>query len=259
VRGLGDPILYLANPPGMDVATRRKMLDGVAALNRLSFARVSDPEINGRIDQYELAFGMQSSVPELTDVSGESSATLDLYGPDASRPGSFAANCLMGRRMLERGVRFVQIFHRGWDHHAQLPAGHTAQCRDIDQACYALVTDLKQRGLLDDTLVIWGGEFGRTVYCQGPLTMTDYGRDHHPLCFTMWLAGGGIKPGIVYGETDDFGYNPVQNTVPVRDLLATLLHQFGLDQDKLTVNYQGLDQKLVGVEKQSQWVAGIVS
>jgi uncharacterized protein (DUF1501 family) len=202
---------------------------------------------------------MQSSVPEVTDLSGESAATRDLYGADVDRPGSFTANCLLARRMLERGVRFIQLFHRGWDAHADLPAAHTAQCKDVDRACYALVTDLKQRGLLEDTLVIWGGEFGRTVYCQGPLTATNYGRDHHPRCFTMWLAGGGVKPGLVYGETDDFGYNIVKDPVPLRDLHATILHQFGLDHNHLTVNYQGLSQKLVGVDAPAQVVTGLLS
>jgi hypothetical protein len=259
VRGVGDPVLYLANPPGVDATTRRAMLDGLASLNGRTATRFGDAQIDGRIDQYELAFRMQSSVPELTDLTGESDATRDLYGPDVNRPGSFTSNCLMARRMLERGVRFVQIYHRGWDAHGNLPRTHTMQCLDIDRACYALVTDLKQRGLLDDTLVIWGGEFGRTVYGQGTLTMDNYGRDHHPRCFTMWMAGGGLKPGIVFGETDDFGYNAIQDPVPIRDLHATLLHQFGLDHNKLVVPYQGLGQKLVGVDAPANVVTGLLA
>jgi len=259
IRGQGDPVLYLANPPGVDVAARRTLLDGVAALNRRAEGRLGDPGISGRIDQYELAFRMQSSVPELTDLSGESATTRDLYGPEVDRPGTFSANCLMARRMLERGVRFVQVFHRGWDAHSDLPQRYTSQCADIDRGCYALVTDLKQRGLLEDTLVIWGGEFGRTVYSQGDLTASNYGRDHHPRCFNMWLAGGGVKPGLVYGQTDDFSYNVVQDPIHVRDLHATILHQFGLDHNRLTLNYQGLNQKLVGVDAPAQVVTGILS
>jgi hypothetical protein len=258
VRGAGSPVLYLSNPAGIDTGVRRTMLDATQALNRRQAARLADPQISSRIDQYEMAFRMQSAVPELTDISGETATTRALYGNSVDTPGTFAANCLMARRMLERGVRFVQIYHRGWDSHGQLPMRHAAQCLDVDQGCYGLVTDLKQRGLLDDTLVIWGGEFGRTVYSQGELTNTDYGRDHHPLSFSMWMAGGGIKPGITYGQSDDFGYNAVADPVPLRDLHATVLHQFGLDHNKLTLRYQGLDQKLVGVDKPANVVRGLL-
>jgi uncharacterized protein (DUF1501 family) len=259
VRGSGAPILYVQDPPGLDGSARRSMLDATQALNQRHAQRLHDPATSARIDQYEMAFRMQSAVPELTDLSGESTATRALYGPSVETPGSFAANCLLARRMLERDVRFVQIFHRGWDSHTELPMRHPAQCQDIDQACYGLVTDLKQRGLLDDTMVIWGGEFGRTVFSQGQLTDTDYGRDHHPQCFSIWAAGAGIKPGIVYGETDDYGYNIVRDPVPLRDFHATLLHQFGLDHNRLAVPYQGLNQKLVGVDKPANVVTGILS
>ncbi|HEX6274710.1 MAG TPA: DUF1501 domain-containing protein [Polyangiaceae bacterium] len=246
IRSSGDPVLYLPNPPGIDVTVRRRMLDAVGALNAEASRRNADPSAAERTAQYELAFRMQSSVPALVDLSVESPATLDLYGPDATTPGTFAHNCVLARKMMEQGVRFVQIYQRGWDAHVGLPSNHVDQCRDMDQACYGLVTDLKQRGLLDDTLVVWGGEFGRTVFCQGPLTRDDYGRDHHPRCFTMWLAGGGIRPGIVHGETDDFGYNVVSGSVPLADLHATILHQFGFDHRLLTFRHAGLDQKLTG-------------
>jgi uncharacterized protein (DUF1501 family) len=223
------------------------MLDGVNRLNHHLFERVKDPEINARIGQYEMAFRMQSSVPELIDLSDEPSSTWELYGERAKEPGTFAYNCLMARRMAERGVRFTQIFLRSWDHHTTLPRAVRLMAEDSDRPTYALVADLKRRGMLDDTLVIWGGEFGRTVYSQGHLTQDDYGRDHHPRCFSMWMAGGGIKPGISYGETDDFSYNIVKDPVHVRDLHATILHQFGFDHDKLTFRFQGLDQKLTGV------------
>ena len=259
VRSVGAPIHYLDNPPGLPAMTRRTMLDAVRGMNDLAGAALGDPAVTGRTAQYEAAFRMQSSVPSLVDVSGESSATLALYGPDVSTPGTFAANCLRARRMVEQGVRFVQIYHRGWDAHMDLPTNHRAQCADVDQACYGLVTDLKQRGLLEDTLVIWGGEFGRTVYCQGTLAADNYGRDHHPRCFTMWFAGGGMKPGLVYGETDDFSYNVVSDGVHLRDMHATVLHQFGLDHDKLTFTHSGLDQKLVGVEEPAHVVGGILS
>jgi hypothetical protein len=244
--GGGDPVLYIKDPPGLDRAGHRMLLDGVQKLNQATYEELGQPEIHARIDQYEMAFRMQTSVPELTDLSAETPDTFELYGPDSRVPGTFAHNCLLARRMAERGVRFTQIFHRGWDSHNRLPSKHPALCADIDRACFALITDLKRRGLLDDTLVVWGGEFGRTVYCQGTLTPTDYGRDHHPKCFTMWAAGGGIKPGIVHGETDDFSYNIVRDPVHTRDLNATLLHQLGLDHDKLTFHFQGLDQKLTG-------------
>ncbi|MBI1918267.1 MAG: DUF1501 domain-containing protein [Planctomycetes bacterium] len=246
--GSGDPVLYLSNPPGLDDATRRRMLDGVGQLNKLASRSFGDPEINTRIAQYEMASRMQSSVPELTDLSKESKKTLEMYGVDETgRDGGFARNCLLARRMAERGVRFVQLFHRGWDQHSSLPGQIRGQCRDVDRASAALVRDLKQRGMLDDTLVIWGGEFGRTVYSQGALTKTDYGRDHHGRCFTLWLAGGGIKGGISYGETDDYCYNIVKDPVHIHDFNATLLHCLGLDHTKLTFKFQGRDFRLTDV------------
>jgi len=248
LRGEGDPVLYLSNPCGIDCDTRRDMLDGVDALDGIEHDIIHDPETEARISQYEMAFRMQSSVPELTDISKEPAITRELYGPQVKEPGTFAANCLLGRRLLERGTRFVQIFHRGWDVHNNAPAGLRLQCGDIDQACYGLVTDLKQRGMLEDTLVIWGGEFGRTVYSQGTLTQTNYGRDHHPRCFTIWMAGAGVKPGISYGTTDDFCYNIVENPVHIRDMNATILNRFGIDANTFNYKFQGLDQRLVGVE-----------
>jgi hypothetical protein len=241
--------LYLSNPQGVDAGTRRTMLDGLAKLNQRHYQQVGDPETHARIAQYEMAFRMQTSVPELTDIGGESKATLELYGPDVEKPGTFAYNCLMARRLAERGVRFTQIFHRGWDQHGNLTGDLPLQCRDVDQAAAALVTDLKRRGLLEDTLVLWGGEFGRTIYCQGGLSKTNYGRDHHPRCFTMWMAGAGIKPGTVYGKTDDFGYNIVENPVHIRDLNATILERFGMDHERLNFKFQGLSQRLTGVEE----------
>jgi hypothetical protein len=246
LRSVGDPVLYLSNPPGIDGDLRRQMLDGLARLNERHFAESGDPEITTRIAQYEMAFRMQTSVPELTDFSAEADATFALYGDDARRPGSFASNCLLARRMLERGVRFVQLFHRGWDQHGALPSNIPKQCRDIDQPQAALIADLKQRGLLEDTLVIWGGEFGRTVYCQGGL-QDDYGRDHHGRCFTMWMAGGGIRPGIVHGETDDFGYNIIRDPVHIHDLNATILNRLGFDHERLTFRFQGRDFRLTDV------------
>lgn len=246
-RSTGDPVLFLSNPPGVDSATRRRMLDDIGRLNRLKLEDNADPEIATRIAQYELAYRMQTSVPELTDVSGEPAHVFELYGPDSRRPGTFAANCLLARRLVERGVRFVQLFHRGWDQHVKLPEQIVGQCRDTDQASAALIADLEQRGLLDDTLVVWGGEFGRTVYCQGRLTADDYGRDHHPRSFTLWLAGAGIKPGLSYGATDDYGYNIVDNPVHVHDLHATLLHCLGIDHTRLTYRFQGRDQRLTDV------------
>ncbi|MBB6429493.1 DUF1501 domain-containing protein [Algisphaera agarilytica] len=248
-QSMGDPVLYLSNPDGVGTHSRRIMLDGLEHLNQETYEEIGDPEVHARIAQYEMAFRMQASVPELTDMSGESKKTLELYGPDVEKPGTFAYNCLLARRMAERGVRFTQIFHRGWDQHGAIPQDLPNQCRDIDQASYALITDLKQRGLLEDTLVVWGGEFGRTIYCQGPLTSKTYGRDHHPRCFTMWMAGAGVKPGIVYGETDDFGYNITENPVHIRDLNATILHQLGIDHSRFSVKHQGLDQRLTGVEE----------
>ena len=246
-RSVGDPVLYLSNPAGLDAATRRRMLDDLAQLNQHRLAESGDPEIATRIAQYELAFRMQSSVPELTDVSHEPEHVFEMYGPDARQPGTYAANCLLARRMIERGVRFVQLFHRGWDQHANLPKQITGQCRDTDQPSAALIRDLKQRGLLDDTLVVWGGEFGRTVYCQGTLTADNYGRDHHPRCFTMWLAGGGVRPGMTFGETDDFSYNITANPVHVYDLHATMLHLLGIDHTRLTYRFQGRDFRLTDV------------
>jgi hypothetical protein len=250
LRSSGDPVLFLKNPPGVDGAVRRRMLDALSELNHRQLDEVGDPETQARIAQYEMAFRMQSSVPELIDVSGEPKAILDLYGPDVLKPGTFAASCLLARRLAERDVRFVQIFHRGWDQHGNIAGDLPAQCRDVDQACYGLITDLKQRGLLDDTLVIWGGEFGRTIYCQGKLTKDNYGRDHHPRCFPIWMAGGGIKPGIVYGETDEFSYNIVENPVHIHDMNATILHCLGIDHRRLSYKFQGLDMRLTGVEEQ---------
>ncbi len=247
LRPSGDPVLYLSNPPGVSPKTRRKMLDGLAELNQRHHHEWGDPETATRIAQYEMAFRMQTSVPELTDLSQESEKTFELYGPDSRKPGTFAASCLLARRLVERDVRFVQIFHRGWDQHGNLPGDIRLQCGDVDQACAGLITDLKQRGMLDDTLVVWGGEFGRTIYCQGALSKTNYGRDHHPRCFTMWLAGGGVKPGIVYGETDDFSYNVTENPVHVHDLNATILHCLGVDHERLTHRYQGRDFRLTDV------------
>ena len=248
LRAHGDPVLFLQNPEGVTASSRRRMLDSLGRINTRLHQQVGDPEIQNRIAQYELAFRMQTSVPELTDLSGEPDSTTQMYGPDVLRPGTFAASCLLARRMIERGVRFVQMFHRGWDQHGNLTGDLPKQCRDIDQAAWALVQDLKQRGLLDETLVIWGGEFGRTVYCQGGLSRNNYGRDHHPRCFSMWLAGGGIQGGQVYGTTDDFSYNVEDKPVHVRDLNATILHCLGIDHERLTVPHQGLDVRLTGVE-----------
>ncbi|WP_146405540.1 DUF1501 domain-containing protein [Allorhodopirellula heiligendammensis] len=249
LRGGADPILYLANPAGCPPQIRRRILDDLKSLNQETFARTMAPDVQTRIEQYELAFRMQSSVPELMDFSDEPQSVLDSYGPDVSKPGTYARNCLLARRLAERDVRFIQLFHMGWDQHDHLPDHMGKQCRDTDQPTAALINDLDQRGLLDDTLVVWGGEFGRTVYCQGKLTETNYGRDHHPRCFSVFLAGGGIKPGTVYGETDEFGYNIVANPVHVNDLHATILHTLGIDHRRLTIPFQGLDLKLTGVEE----------
>jgi hypothetical protein len=242
-----DPVLFLSNPPGIDSATRRRYLDDLKAFNEEKLAESGDPEVATRIAQYEMAFRMQSSVPELTDLSKEPPSTFELYGEDARKPGTFAANCLLARRLAERGVRFIQLFHRGWDQHAELPAAIKVQCQATDQPSAALIADLAQRGLLDDTLVVWGGEFGRTVYCQGKLTESDYGRDHHPRCFTIWMAGGGIKPGLTYGSTDEFSYNIVENPVHVHDLHATILHCLGVDHTRLTHKFQGRHYRLTDV------------
>lgn len=246
-RSLGDPVLYLSDPAGFSSQARRRFIDDVARLNQIQSDQFGDPEIATRIAQYEMAYKMQSSVPELTDLSKEPPHTFELYGPDARKPGTFAANCLLARRMAERGVRFIQLFHRGWDQHNELPKQIPGQARDTDQASAALVQDLKERGLLKDTLVVWGGEFGRTVYCQGKLTADNYGRDHHPRCFTMWLAGGGVKPGITFGETDEYCYNIVQDPVHVHDLHATILHTLGIDHTRLTYKFQGRAFRLTDV------------
>jgi hypothetical protein len=246
-RSDGDPVLFLSNPDGLNRSARRRMLDDLTKLNQMQLAEFGDPETATRIAQYELAYRMQSSVPALTDVSQESDSAFDLYGPEARKPGTFAANCLLARRLAERGVRFIQLFHRGWDQHTKLPAQIAGQCRDTDQPAAALIQDLKQRGLLDDTLVVWGGEFGRTVYCQGRLTSDDYGRDHHPRCFTIWMAGGGIKPGMTHGETDDYGYNVARDPVHVHDLHATLMHCLGIDHTRLTFKFQGRHHRLTDV------------
>ena len=244
-----NPVLYLQNPPGVDPSTRRALLDDLARLNGEHADATGDPEARTRIDQYEMAFRMQTSVPELTDLSTESEETLDLYGPDARKPGTYAANCLLARRMLERGVRMVQLFHRGWDQHLNLDRELRAQSMDTDQPSAALVTDLARRGLLEDTLVVWGGEFGRTVYSQGKLGAPGSGRDHHGRCFTVWMAGGGVKPGITHGATDDWSYNVVDGGVHVNDLNATILHLLGIDHERFTYPYLGLDQRLTGVEE----------
>ena len=246
-RSSGDPVLYLTDPNGFTRDDRRLYLDALAKLNQDSMEDFGDPEIATRIAQYEMAFRMQASVPELTDLSREPEHVFKLYGEDARKPGTFAGNCLLARRLAERGVRFIQLFHRDWDHHNALPEGLPKQCKATDQAAAALVRDLKERGMLDDTMVVWGGEFGRTVYCQGRLTETDYGRDHHPRCFTMWLAGGGFKPGLIYGETDDYCYNIVKDPVHVHDLHATMLKNLGVEHTKLTFKYQGRHFRLTDV------------
>ena len=242
-----DPVLYLSNPAGVTTQSRRKLLDRLAELHELQFNDLGDPEINSRIAQYEMAFRMQTSVPEIMDVSKEPASVFDLYGADARTPGTFAANCLLARRLAERDVRFIQLYHQGWDHHGGLPKGIRNETGKTDKACAALVSDLKARGLLEDTIVVWGGEFGRTAYSQGKLTATDYGRDHHPRCFTMWMAGGGFKGGLSYGETDDFSYNVVNDPVHVHDLQATILNQLGIDHEKLTYKHQGRRYRLTDV------------
>lgn len=249
MRSAGDQVLYLSNPDGIDTRVRRRMLDSLARLNAATAAEIGDPETNARIAQYEMAFRMQTSVPELADIRDEPQHVLDLYGPEVSTPGTFAHCCLMSRRMAERGVRFTQIFHRGWDQHQALATDLPKQCRDVDQPAAGLLTDLRQRGMLDDTLVVWGGEFGRTMYCQGKLSSTDYGRDHHPKCFTVWLAGAGIRGGIVHGETDPFSYNITKDPVHIRDLNATILNQMGIDHERFIYPFKGLDQRLTGVEE----------
>lgn len=244
-----EPVLYLNNPAGIDRESRRSMLDRLRELHEYELERTGDTELNTRIAQYEMAFRMQASVPDVTDLSSEPEHIFDLYGPDAKQPGTFAANCLLARRLAEKGVKFIQLYHQGWDQHGSLPKGIQTQCRETDQPAAALLADLKQRGMLNDTLVVWGGEFGRTNYSQGKLSVSDYGRDHHPRCFSMWFAGGGIKGGTVYGETCPFGYNVVENEVRVRDFHATLLHVLGIDHERLSYKFQGLDARLTGVEE----------
>lgn len=252
-----SPVLYLGDPEGMDRPERRKMLDKLAALNQGTYDEFGDPEVTAKIQQYEMAYRMQTAVPEITDMSKEPESIVKMYGPECLVPGTYAANCLLARKLSEQGVRFVQLYHQGWDGHAGLPKEIRGQCQDVDQASAALITDLKQRGLLDETLVIWGGEFGRTNFCQGAFTRDNYGRDHHPRAFTIWMAGGGIKPGLVYGETDDFGYNIVKDPVHVHDLQATILNQLGLDHEKLVFRHQGRRYRLTDVA--GNLVKGIIA
>jgi hypothetical protein len=247
-RSAGDPILYINNPPGVPSQVRRQTLDGLQALNELNYNTLGDPETRTRIRQYEMAYRMQTSVPELADLSQETEETMQLYGEAARKPGTFANTALLARRLVERGVRFVQVYHNNWDTHGNVAGRLPDQCRDVDQPCYALVQDLKRRGLLDSTLIIWGGEFGRTIYSQGGLSKTNYGRDHHPRCFTWWMAGGGTKGGVIHGETDDFSYNIVKDPVHIRDFHATILHLLGFDHERFSVRTNGLDNRLTGVE-----------
>ena len=247
-RSKGDPILYINNPPGVPSSIRKRTLDSINAMNAITHEELGDPETLTRIRQYEMAFRMQASVPELTDINEEPEHIFKLYGEEARKPGSFANTTLMARRLAERGVRFIQVYHNNWDHHSNVGGRMPDQCQDVDQPCHALITDLKERGMFDDTLIIWGGEFGRTIYSQGGLTTTNYGRDHHPRCFTMWMAGGGAKGGAIYGETDDFSYNIVKDPLHIRDFHATILHLLGFDHERLAVKHQGLDTKLTGVE-----------
>lgn len=258
LRSSGDPVLYLSDPNGVTRDVRRNMLDAVDELNQETYQQMGDPETNSRISEYEMAFRMQASVPELTDLSKEPQSTWDLYGSDAKEPGTFTYNCLLARRMAERGVRFTQIYKRGWDVHGNVVGTLPVLCSETDRACFALVTDLKRRGLLDDTLVVWASEFGRTVYSQGGISPQNYGRDHHPRCYTTWIAGGGAKPGITYGETDDFSYNVVKDPVHIRDFNATLLHCMGFDHNRLTYKVQGLEQKLTGTTPASV-VSGLLA
>jgi hypothetical protein len=252
-----EPVLYLGNPAGISGEGRRLMLDRLRDLDQMLKAELSDPELDARIQQYEMAFRLQTSVPEVVDTSKEPESVFELYGPDAKKPGTFAANCLLARRLAERGVKFIQLYHQGWDQHGNLPKGIKTQCQETDQAAAALIVDLKQRGLLDETLVIWGGEFGRTNYSQGKLTSTDYGRDHHPRCFTTWMAGGGVKAGQVYGKTCEFGYNVIENPVHVHDFHATMLYLLGIDHEQLTYKHQGRRFRLTDVA--GQVVPGILA
>ena len=249
LRGGESPVLYLKDPNGMDRDMRRRMLDGLAQLNQKNYNQFNDPETLTRISQYELAFRMQASMPELTDLSSEPESTFELYGPDSKKPNTFARNCVVARRLAERGVRFIQLYHRAWDQHGNLPRDLKSQCNDVDQACAGLVKDLKQRGMFEDTLIVWGGEFGRTIYSQGKLTKDNHGRDHHGRAFTSWIAGAGIKRGFEFGKTDDYAYNIVENPVHIRDMNATILNQLGIDHERLTFKFQGLDEKLTGVEE----------
>ena len=246
-RSKGDPILYVNNPPGIPSEIRKRSIDGLNKINQMNFHQLGDPETETRIRQYEMAFRMQASVPELTDINQESAHTFELYGDAAKKPGTFAYTALMARRLAERGVRFIQVYHNNWDHHSNVNGRMADQCRDVDQPCYALLEDLRERGMLEDTLVIWGGEFGRTIYTQGTLTKDNYGRDHHPRCFTMWMAGGGAKGGAIYGETDEFSYNIVKDPIHIRDFHATILQLLGFDHERMTYKYQGLEQRLTGV------------
>ena len=257
-RSGGDPILYINNPPGVPTSIRRRTLDGLKALNEMNYKLVGDPETHTRIQQYELAFRMQASVPELTNVGAEPPSTYALYGEEARKPGSFAHTALLARRLVERGVRFVQVYHNNWDTHANVAGRLPMQCKDVDQPIYGLITDLKSRGMLENTLVIWGGEFGRTIYSQGNLSKDNYGRDHHPRCFTMWMAGGGTRGGVIHGETDDFSYNIVKDPVHVRDFHATVLHLLGFDHERFTFRYQGLDQRLTGVDQKSHVIGDLL-
>jgi hypothetical protein len=247
-RGKGDPILYINNPPGVSADVRRRSIDGISQLNQITYEKLHDPETRTRIEQFEMAYRMQSSVPELVDLSSEPSSTFDLYGEAARKPGTFANTVLSARRLIERGVRFVQVYHNNWDTHANVSGRLPDQCRDVDQPCYGLIQDLRSRGLLDSTLVIWGGEFGRTIYSQGQLNKQNYGRDHHPRCFTIWMAGGGIKGGTIYGETDEFSYNIIADPMHIRDFHATILHLMGIDHERFSFRHQGLDARLTGVE-----------
>ncbi|RPF84719.1 MAG: DUF1501 domain-containing protein [Roseibacillus sp. TMED18] len=248
-RSKGDPILYINNPAGVPDAIRQRTIKGINEMNELTYKELGDPETFTRIKQYEMAARMQASMPELTDLSKEPEHTFELYGEEARKPGSFANVALMARRLAERDVRFIQVYHNNWDHHGNVNGRMPSQCRDVDRPCYALINDLKERGMFDDTLIIWGGEFGRTIYSQGGLSKTNYGRDHHPRCFTMWMAGGGTKGGSIYGETDDFSYNITKDPLHIRDFHATILHLLGYDHERFTVKYQGLNQRLTGVEQ----------
>ncbi|MDA7887751.1 DUF1501 domain-containing protein [Akkermansiaceae bacterium] len=259
LRSAGEPVLYLKNPEGFDREARRSQLDSLKQLNEINYDRFADPEIQARISQYELAYRMQAEVPGLMDIQGEPDHVKELYGPQVDKPGSFARNCLLARRMAEKGVRYVQLFHRGWDQHGSLPSKIRQQCEDIDQPAAALINDLDQRGMLEDTLVVWGGEFGRTIYSQGKLTKDNHGRDHHGRCFSMWMAGAGVKRGFEFGKTDDHSYNIVENPVHIRDLNATILDRLGIDHRKLTFKFQGLDQRLTGVEEEAHVIKEILS